>query len=134
MGENTLPILENIRFDSIDRLGYMNLRCTLDPGCPISVNPHEPTETDIANDDVRAHFADIYSELFNVEKAEVPAHLGNVCCGQFAVSKERILQRPRKDYQRMLNWAINSKQTDSFGVGWVFEKVWHVVFGMPAVQ
>lgn len=134
LGENTLPVLENLRFDSVDRLGYMNLRCSLNPGCPISVNPLEPTETDIANGDIRARFAEVYMELFRVGADEVPEHIGNVCCGQFVVSKERILQRPRKDYQRMLHWAVHGDQTDDFGVGWVFEKLWHQVFGMPPVQ
>lgn len=130
LGPYTAPILQNLRFDSVDRLGYLNLRCTLEPGCPIGVNPLEPTQTDIEGGDIRAYFADVYMELFDVPASAVPKHVGGVCCGQFVVSRERIRARPRNDYERMRRWALESTVTDSFGVGWTFEKVWQVVFGM----
>ncbi len=97
------------------------------------MNPLEPTDIDIKGKDIRAYFADVYMELFNVPQSQVPAHVGNVCCGMFALSKERILARPREDYVRMRRWAMESNVTDSFGVGWVFEKVWHIIFGMDMI-
>lgn len=133
LGRHTLPILQNLHLDSVARLGYLNLRCTHEPGCPVSVNPHAPTEIDVRNGDIRASFVDVYMQIFGVAERElVPQHVGGVCCAQFAVSRERVLQRPREEYARMLDWAVNGVETDSFGVGWVFEKVWHIVFGMEA--
>lgn len=38
--------------------------------------------------------------------------------------------REKREYERMLNWAGRTNLTNDFGVGWVFEKVWHVIFGM----
>lgn len=64
----------------------------------------------------------------------MPGEIGNVCCGQFAVSRERIRARPKEDYVRILDWAATTELTDDFGVGWVMEKLWHIVFGMDAVQ
>lgn len=116
----------------MDRKGYVNLRCSNEPGCPIDVNPLEPTQYDIERNDTRAFFADIYMELFDVGPSNIPAHIGGVCCAQFAVSRQRILERPKKDYERIRTWAMESNTTDSFGVGWVMEKVWHIIFGMPA--
>lgn len=65
---------------------------------------------------------------------DVPNAIGHACCAQFAVSKERILARPREDYERMLTWAMTTNLADNGGVGWDFEKLWHIVFGMTSVQ
>lgn len=127
VGDKTADILANLRIEMVQKKGYVNLRCSTKPGCPTSINPLEPTEVDIKKKDVRAYFADIYMELFNVTENNIPKHIGGVCCGQFAVSKERIRSRPRADYIRMRDWAMKTK-LDSFGVGWVFEKIWHIVF------
>ncbi|KAB8275520.1 hypothetical protein BDV30DRAFT_224958 [Aspergillus minisclerotigenes] len=132
-GPRTSSVLPHLRLEAVDAQGYVNLRCEHNPGCPTSVNPWEPTQIDIEKDDIRAFFPQVYETLFNVGPEKVPQHIGNVCCGQFAVSRERILQRPRHDYERMLKWAAETELTDSFGVGWVFEKVWHVVFGMEDI-
>lgn len=133
-GPKTSEILPNLRLESVDHFGYLNLRCDTTVGCPTDVHPLNPTQTDIDAKDIRAYFGEVYMELFQVELQDVPEHLGNVCCAQFAVSRERILQRPKSDYERMLRWADQTKLTDNFGVGWVFEKLWHVVFGMDAIQ
>lgn len=132
LGSTSAAILKNLRLETIDRDGFANLRCSLDPGCPIGINPLAPTQIDIDAKDTRAYFADIYMELFDVPPSGIPEHIGNVCCAQFVVSKKRILERPKKDYERMRTWALESNSTDSFGVGWVMEKVWHITFGMPA--
>ena len=128
VGDKTTEIIRNLRVDTIQAKGYVNLRCHLDPGCPFAVFPLSPSEIDIKNDDTRARFAKYYRDLFNVSKEAIPREIGSVCCAQFAVSRNRIRQRPREDYIRMREWAIHV-HLDSFGVGWVFEKVWHIVFG-----
>lgn len=133
-GPLTITALRNLRLDSVAAHGYVNLRCDLNPGCPTGVFPLNPSEADIKNRDIRYYFSDIYQELFNVPKEAVPAEIGNVCCAQFAVSRERIRARPKEDYERILNWMVTTKITDSFGIGWVMEKLWHIIFGMDARQ
>ncbi|RMJ28009.1 hypothetical protein PHISP_01124 [Aspergillus sp. HF37] len=134
LGSKTSSLLESLRLAAVDSLGYVNLRCTEFPGCPTSVHPLEPTDTDIKNKDVRAYFAELYMELFQVGMEDVPRHIGAACCAQFAVSRERIRQRPKGDYERMLRWAAETKVANGFVVGWVFEYLWHLVFGMDAIQ
>ncbi|MCJ1478728.1 hypothetical protein MMC13_007412 [Lambiella insularis] len=129
----TPDILKELRIDTIQKRGYVNLRCHQDPGCPLAVRPLDPTETDIKNNDTRAQFKSIYMKLFDVEADKVPDAIGSACCAQFAVTKERILQRPRVDYIRMRDWALHT-DLDSFGIGWVFEKIWHIVFLQDAVE
>ncbi|KAM5458313.1 hypothetical protein MaudCBS49596_000226 [Microsporum audouinii] len=132
-GRKTVNILSHLRDDAVKKKGYVNLRCLWEPGCPTSVNPLNPTETDIREQGERAKMAEIYMELFNVTRTEVPVHIGGVCCAQFAVTRERIRQRPLDDYIRMRNWALGAEFT-SFGVGWVFEQIWHIIFMEEAIQ
>ncbi|EAS32129.3 uncharacterized protein CIMG_03153 [Coccidioides immitis RS] len=132
-GPRTRDVLRHLRYEAVDAQGYVNLRCMENPGCPISANPLNPTQNDISRDDVRAHLAEIYMDLFAVPRENVPKHIGGVCCAQFAVSRKQILRRPRTDYERMLRWVAETQTTDDFGVGWVMEKVWHIVFGMEAI-
>ncbi|KAI5236967.1 hypothetical protein E4T42_09314, partial [Aureobasidium subglaciale] len=135
LGGKTADTLRSLRLEHVRANGYTNLRCAHDPGCPIAINPLSPTDQDVFNNDPRAYFADYYMELFDVSREQVPEHIGNVCCAQFAVSKDRILQRPKADYERMLHWAGKKHEhLDDFGVGWVFEKLWHIVFGMDAIN
>ena len=133
VGERTSNIFKELRLDTIQRKGYVNLRCHLEPGCPFSVFPLSPSEIDIKVHDVRSYFVDIYKELFNVSREQVPEQIGSVCCAQFALSRDRIRQRPKADYIRMREWALHT-QLDTFGVGWVFEKLWHIVFGEEPLQ
>lgn len=133
VGSRTADVLKSLRFQHINATGFVNIRCSLFPGCPVSVNPLDPTEYDIRNRDTRAFFAEIYMELFDVPREQVPRHIGNVCCTQFAVTRARILQRPKSDYERMLRWADHTHEGD-FGVGWVFEKLWDIIFGMDAIK
>ena len=135
LGAYTTSILNNLHLESVARLGYVNLRCRLEPGCPTSVNMFEPSAEDIKSKDARAYFVDFYMELFGVSRDEVPKHLGHTCCAQFAVTRERIRARPKKDYERMRHWMTDSSVniTDSHGGGWVFEMVWHIIFGMEVV-
>lgn len=132
LGDRTSNVLKNLRYDTVESKGYVNLRCTHVPGCPTAVHPHDPSDTDIKNDDVRVYFADYFMELFNVTRAEVPEHIGGVCCAQFAVTRDRIRQRPREDYVRMRKWVM-TPGLDSHDIGWVFELLWHMVFMEEAI-
>ncbi|KKZ60333.1 hypothetical protein EMCG_04927 [[Emmonsia] crescens] len=129
-------ILRGVNLEFVRKRGYVNLRCKTSPGCePSSVLPHNPTDVDIANNDPRAHFADIYATIFALENVkDVPHVIGGICCAQFLLTRERILQRPLVDYVRMKSWVLTGSQPLKAGeVGWVFEKIWHVVFGEEAV-
>lgn len=133
-GPWTHNTLRNIRYEAIDINGFVNLRCSLTPGCPASVFPLSPSQSDIEVHDIRAYFAQAYQEIFNVTRDKVPGEIGNVCCGQFAVTRDRIRARPKEDYQRVLDWAATTELANDFGVGWVMEKLWHIIFGMDSVQ
>ena len=133
-GPKTIDSLAQFRFEAVDAYGYVNLRCSHHPGCPTSVRPHHPSTLDMALMGARASFAEIYMEIFAVSRDQVPEQIGNVCCAQFVVSRKQILARPRSDYERMLLWADRTHLTNHYGVGWVFEKLWPIIFGEEAIQ
>ncbi|MCJ1314189.1 hypothetical protein MMC25_007869 [Agyrium rufum] len=128
----TKDVIDHLRLDAVKEQGYVNLRCYNSPGCPLAISPHRPSKTDIANDDTRAHMIEIYRGIFGGEEKDVPVEIGGVCCAQFALTRERITQRPREDYIRMRKWALTT-DLDTFGIGWVYENVWHIVFGEESV-
>ena len=62
----------------------------------------------------------------------VPEQVGSACCAQFAVSRERVLERPKEDYEGFRRWVVETEKSDAMS-GRVMEFLWHVVFGMDAV-
>ncbi|KAI1932436.1 hypothetical protein LOZ58_000836 [Ophidiomyces ophidiicola] len=131
-GSRTATILKNLYMSTVERKGYVNLRCNPDPGCPTAISPFSPTAEDIRTGDVRAHFPEVYMALLNVSRKEVPKRIGSVCCAQFALSRDRIRLRLRDDYIRMREWALTA-DFDSQTIGWVFEMIWHIIFKEDAV-
>ncbi|KAE8328613.1 hypothetical protein BDV39DRAFT_203820 [Aspergillus sergii] len=123
---NSSNVLSMLRLDAVKQRGYVNLRCQHRPGCPTAVHPFDP-ELLSSSSIVYRNFTTIYTELFNTSIETVPQEIGGVCCGQFALTKERIHQRRREDYVRMRDWAF-STSLDNFTVGSVFEMLWHMVF------
>ena len=71
----------------------------------------------------------VWPRLFPNEK--VPQFIAVTCCAQFAVSKERVLARPKPDYTRIRDWLLQTDLPD-LKSGGVMEYLWHVVFGVPA--
>ncbi|KAK1141297.1 hypothetical protein N8T08_009201 [Aspergillus melleus] len=119
-------LLSKLRMDAVTRKGYTNLRCQSRPGCPVAMRPSDPKFTSM-DDVVYTNFTSIYTELFDLPEEQVPNEVGGICCGQFALTKKRIRQRPREEYIRMRDWAI-STPLDNFTVGSVFEMLWHLIF------
>lgn len=76
-----------------------------------------------------------------------PLHLGSKCCAQFAVTRDAIKSLSREDWIGIrepltYNYSTDARfkgiyETDweitDWDIGWVFEKLWHVFFGMPDV-
>ena len=66
------------------------------------------------------------------EDGEAPVLVAAACCAQFAVSRERVLERPVGDYERFREWVVETEKSDAKS-GRVLEFLWHVIFGMEAV-
>lgn len=69
--------------------------------------------------------AQAWAELF--PGVAVPDVLAQPCCAQFALSRERILSIPKKDYIFYRDWLLETSLNDETS-GRVFEYLWHVIF------
>lgn len=112
----------------VARQGYFNTRCHLNPGCPDWLHvdqvwwrhdhkykPEEPTLT-----------SSVFHELHGPD-VPIPKAISQPCCAQFAVSGERIRQRPRADYVRYRNWLLATDLTDRMS-GRMMEYSWQYIF------
>ncbi|KAJ6155389.1 hypothetical protein N7470_005955 [Penicillium chermesinum] len=133
-GPHTRNILPNLRVEAVALNGYVNLRCTNRPGCPSTLFQAHPVTLDYDYVYLIDQLPRVLNEMLGTALEDVPEDFGHQCCAQFALSRERILQRPRSDYIRILNWIATTDMTDNYGIGWMVEKLWHYIFGMPAVQ
>lgn len=133
-GPKTKTALRFLRYEAVDAKGYVNLRCTSIPGCPNTLIPVKWEPVDYEYHYVSEKFLELYSYLLQVPMEQVPKVVGHTCCSQFAVSREQVHARPKSDYEHILNWVMTTDFTDDYGIGWTLEKLWHVLFGRPAVE
>lgn len=120
--------LETLNIDFVRRNGYANLRCIAIPGCPDEIQPfREPFDEGRTAEHA---FAEVWKYLF--ENDNVPNTVATPCCAQFAVSKEQVLERPRKFYVRAHQW-LQSTPLDDDTSGRVYEYMWHIIFGQEPV-
>ncbi|KAJ5291782.1 hypothetical protein N7478_001033 [Penicillium angulare] len=133
-GPSTKNVLANLRYEAVSINGYVNLRCTNRPGCPSTIFQAFPVMVDFDYQYLIDQLPQIFNDLLGIDPSDVPSDIGHQCCAQFAVTKEKIQERPRSDYIRILEWIATTDMTDNYGIGWLIEKLWHVIFGMPAVH
>ena len=132
-GPNTQKVLANLRYEAVSINGYVNLRCTNRPGCPSTIFQSFPASVDFDYQYMINQLPESLGHLLGIDPSEAPTDIGHQCCAQFAVTRDRIQERSRDDYIRILEWIATTDMTDNYGIGWLMEKLWHIIFGMPAV-
>jgi hypothetical protein len=105
------------------REGYVNMRCGWYPGCPDWMHPGETELNEYKQEEVL--IAKTWSEIFPLD--EVPSVLGQPCCSQFALSRERIQAKPHAQYVWYRDWLFNTKLPDHLS-GRVWEYIWQFAF------
>lgn len=134
---SNIASLSTLRIPFVQENGYVNLRCNWNPGCLPShrENKHVTEQTwgeIFANVSSSSFFSSQQEEEEEGKGNPYPGEVGSACCAQFAVSRERVRQRPRKDYIAFREWVIETGKSDAQS-GRVMEFLWHVVFGMEPV-
>ena len=135
---NNAVTAQHLRLSYIQKVGYANLRCITIPGCQNEVQPfRDPPILDVDEEGkvkyrIEKDMAEILRYMLG-EDFEVPEEIGAACCAQFAVTRERVRLRRREDYERIRQWVITTELSDYYS-GRVMEYLWHIIFGMPAVQ
>lgn len=123
LSSDALQIITRLSSPAVERAGYFNLRCHLDPGCPAHLHPDTNT-TNVYQPEEREIGA-AWAALF--PGTPIPTVLSQPCCSQFALSKQKILSIPLSTYTRLRDWLIATPLPDALA-GRVFEYVWQYLF------
>ena len=137
----------------VEEQGYVNLRCTLHPGCVddattgskviltpdiwngVFGNSSTPPNWMALQVQSREPIKkDPFKLSYNADHLvhQVP-EIRVACCAQFAVARSAVLQRSREDYLSFRQWLLDTDLTDYIS-GRVFEYLWHIIFGELGVQ
>ena len=115
-----LRMLRNVQIQYLEEKGYINLRCAWVLGCPDEIHPLDDGVRE--NIHAGAYYKNAFMELF--PGVDVPAVVGASCCAQFGTTRQRVLERPRSDYERYREWLLNTTLPDSLS-GRIMEYSWH---------
>jgi hypothetical protein len=118
--------LRHLDLSYIQQVGYVNLRCAWDNGCPAEIFPTSDEQyvppAFWGGIFTNQTYGDAFQELF--PGWEVPEVVGAPCCAQFAATRDAILRHPREDYVRWREWILRTPLVDELS-GRVFEYAWH---------
>ncbi|KAF2757811.1 hypothetical protein EJ05DRAFT_477026 [Pseudovirgaria hyperparasitica] len=126
-----LRMLRLFRLSYLRKEGYVNMRCVWVLGCP---NEIKPLQQEGHHRDA-VHAGEVYKKAFEdlFPQKPVPAAIGVSCCAQFAATKEKILENPKREYQRYRQWILDTDHADDIS-GRIFEYSWHIIFGKDPVH
>jgi hypothetical protein len=121
---DALEMLKRLSPEAVTREGYRNLRCEWNPGCPAWIHPKAFQYADSPRPE-EPGVADAWAQLF--PSTPVPDIIAQPCCGQFALSKQRMLSIPKARYQVFRDWLLKTDLGDDIS-GRVFEYLWAYIF------
>ena len=128
---SNIDALKSLQLHFVQQKGYVNLRCNWNPGCEPAHRFNQHVTPEVWSSVFAGASISQFSQRGN--ESFIPEQVGSACCAQFAVSRRRVLQRPKEDYERFRTWVVETEKSDAMS-GRVMEFLWHVVFGMDAVQ
>ncbi|KAK5188912.1 hypothetical protein LTR47_011216 [Exophiala xenobiotica] len=139
--------MRSLRLDYVQKKGYVNLRCNWNPGCKRVSRPNPHINGEVWREVFDGTSTPVFvqnrtgpasipgtSSLEDREKLRYTTmNIWTPCCAQFAVTSERIYERPLADYVKIRRWVMDTEKDDAHS-GRVMEYLWHVIFGREAVQ
>ncbi|KAJ5831759.1 hypothetical protein N7474_000070 [Penicillium riverlandense] len=120
-----VPMLRNFQIPYLQQQGYVNARCAWTLGCPGEIRPLTDTHRDAVH--AGEYFKDGFMELF--PGTPVPDMVGVSCCAQFGVTRSKVRERPKKDYERFRTWLAETSLPDDLS-GRIMEYSWHSMFSL----
>lgn len=124
MDASNAVTLKHLNHNKVLREGYMNLRCHIDTDCPGHLFP-------IARNSSRVYtpeeyvFGEAWSQILPIEP--VPEVVSQPCCGQFAVSRERIHILPKSQYEFFREWLMQTTLADRIS-GRIWEYIYQYIW------
>lgn len=127
-------MLSRLKIPFVKAQGYVNLRCVWTLGCPDEIRPlkefdESSSDTDASGEKrAGAYYKPAFEQLF--PGVAVPETIGASCCAQFAVTAERIRERPLSDYESYRQWLLETPLSDHIS-GRIMEYLWHSMLSSP---
>lgn len=109
--------------EHVQRVGYFNLRCHHESGCPDHIKPHDTGRSDKQE---QKYFSEVWDQLHGPRAPPLPETLAVACCSQFAVSREAIEKVPWTRWIHYRDWLMDNPLPDSI-TGRIWEWTWHYV-------
>ena len=123
LGHDAVEMINRLRGDYVMEEGYVNLRCSWAPGCPRGL--HMQNMRQVLEKQEEVVLSRCWNELFPLDPP--PTFLGQPCCAQFALSRDRIWSKPLSQYVYYRDWILTTPLNDYFS-GRIWEYSWHYVF------
>ncbi|RAR03203.1 integral membrane protein [Stemphylium lycopersici] len=127
LGLDAAQMIKRLNHERVARMGYMNVRCHHDPGCPDWIHMDRPGgDFDFFHKPEEIYWRkNIWEEIH--PGAPIPPSLSGICCAQFAVSRQRIQEVPIERFIHYRKWLLTTGMDDQFS-GRIFEYIWHYIF------
>ncbi|KAF2812534.1 uncharacterized protein BDZ99DRAFT_461206 [Mytilinidion resinicola] len=126
-----VPVLLNLQLNHVKKRGYVALRCSWTMGCPSELHPLKLSSDTDDRSKSEAAYAAVFKTLF--PNSTVPEVVGAHCSSQFAVSRERVRETSKAEYEHIRKWLLETDLEDQIS-GRVLEYTWHIIMQMPAVD
>ena len=115
-------MIAHISNEHVSRVGYFNLRCHHESGCPDHIKPLNPGPDNVEE----RYFAQIWDELHGPNAPPIPETLAVACCSQFAASREALTAISRERWVHYRDWLVNTTLPDEIS-GRIWEFTWHYI-------
>lgn len=116
-------MVQHVSNEHVQRVGYFNLRCHHESGCPDHIKPRETGRSDKTE---QPYFSQVWEELHGPNAPPIPETLAVACCSQFAVSREAIHRISLKRWEHYRDWLLHTRLSDSIA-GRIWEFTWHYI-------
>ena len=123
LGHDAVQMIRRLNSDYVTRKGYVNMRCEWYPGCPEWLHPDNAKES-LAKQEEEV-LSRSWKELFPT--SPLPRALGQACCAQFALSRERILSISLSRYIFYRDWVMRTPLSN-YVSGRIWEYTWQFLF------
>lgn len=115
-------VLSRLQLPYVLSQGYVNLRCAWVIGCPDEIHLNTPKDGFPTEASFREEFAKLFPE--KSAREEIPDIVGVSCCAQFAVTADKVWEKPKSEYVRIRDWLTDTPLEDSVS-GRILEYSWH---------
>jgi len=132
LGSDAVEVIDKLSSPYVQRMGYVNVRCHWDPGCPAWMHPLKPeTERKDVFKPEELELAKAFEEIFPGEP--VPEVLAQPCCAQFALSGDFARKISLERYKAVRQWVLDTTLDDAIS-GRIWEYLWQYLFTGEAIS